>query len=424
MRSLTIFLVLATSVLGDKASFENYKVFRIIPDDEDQVQLLRELEDTDQGFTYWRGPTRASQPVDVMVAPDQLDDFAALMNFTGINRYETFVSNVQRLIERENPSTREGGFGWKRYHNLDEIYSWMESLAAQNPGKVKLLAPGRTYQGRQIKGVKLSLSKDGTEKPGIFVEGGIHAREWISPATVTYLINQLLTSEDSQVQELAQSYDWYMFPSFNPDGYVHTHTSNRMWRKTLSRSGLFCKGADANRNWGFKWMSGGASSNPCSDTYAGSRAFSEIETRTMSEYLKSIGDKLFAYIAFHSYSQLLLFPYGHTREHLDNHDESLAIGTEAIGALSKRYGTKYITGNIAETIYVASGSSMDWAKANIKVPVAFTYELRDKGNNGFILPADQIIPNGEEILDSFVALFRKAGEFGYPVTKKQTNKGI
>ena len=60
---------------------------------------------------------------------------------------------------------------------------------------------------------------------------------------------------------------------------------------------------------------------------------------------------------------------------------------------------------------------MDWVKATLKVPVAFTYELRDTGNHGFILPASQIVPNGEEILDSFVAMFKEASKFGYP--KKQ-----
>lgn len=65
----------------------------------------------------------------------------------------------------------------------------------------------------------------------------------------------------------------------------------------------------------------GASRIPCFPTYAGSKAFSEIETKTLSEYITSISEKLFGYIAFHSYSQLILFPYGHTTQHLDNYEE-------------------------------------------------------------------------------------------------------
>ena len=69
---------------------------------------------------------------------------------------------------------------------------------------------------------------------------------------------------------------------------------------------------------------GGASSDQCSEAYGGPAPFSEIETKTMAEYIKSLGSKLFAYVAFHSYSQLLLFPYGHTEEHLANYDESVS----------------------------------------------------------------------------------------------------
>lgn len=73
----------------------------------------------------------------------------------------------------------------------------------------------------------------------------------------------------------------------------------------------------------FLFSAGGASSNPCSDTYGGSAAFSDIETRSMSEYLSSISSKFYAYVAFHSYSQLLMFPYGHTRDHLENYKEEV-----------------------------------------------------------------------------------------------------
>lgn len=70
-----------------------------------------------------------------------------------------------------------------------------------------------------------------------------------------------------------------------------------------------------------RFSDGGSSMDPCSETYAGSAPFSEVETRSMSEYIESINTKFFAYLSFHSYSQLLMFPYGHTTEHLENYDE-------------------------------------------------------------------------------------------------------
>lgn len=56
------------------------------------------------------------------------------------------------------------------------------------------------------------------------IEGGIHAREWISPATVTYVINEFLTSTDPDVRAMAENIVWHIFPVVNPDGYVYTFT--------------------------------------------------------------------------------------------------------------------------------------------------------------------------------------------------------
>lgn len=68
-------------------------------------------------------------------------------------------------------------------------------------------------------------------------------------------------------------------------------------------------------------LDGGASSFACSETYGGPSAFSEVETKSLSEYITSIQKDLVAYIAFHSYSQLLLLPYGYSKEHLENFNE-------------------------------------------------------------------------------------------------------
>ena len=41
---------------------------------------------------------------------------------------------------------------------------------------------------------------------------------------------------------------------------------------------------------------------------------------------------------------------------------------------------------------------MDYAKGELDVPYVYTIELRDTGASGFLLPEDQIIPTGEEIV--------------------------
>lgn len=73
--------------------------------------------------------------------------------------------------------------------------------------------------------------------------------------------------------------------------------------------------------YNLKLSAEGSSNNSCNNMYVGSAPFSDIETESMSKYISSISDKFYAYIAFHSYSQLLMFPYGYTKDHLDNYSD-------------------------------------------------------------------------------------------------------
>ncbi|XP_053971893.1 zinc carboxypeptidase-like [Hylaeus volcanicus] len=405
-----VLVALFALATAEKVRYDNYKVFRVTPQSEEQLHTVRDLESLSDSFSFWKEPTAVNGFADVMVAPHKTHDFTEMMDNLGV-KYETFIPDVQTLIDSERPPAQPlVAFDLNNYHTLNEIYSYLDSLAKAHPGKVEVIVGGSTYEKRQIKGLKLSL---GGNKPGVVLEAGIHAREWIGPATILYMVNELLNSKAADVRSLAESHTWYIFPVVNPDGYVYTHEKNRMWRKTRKPYGSLCYGSDPNRNWGYKWMSGGSSSSPCSDTYAGSSAFSDIETKSFSEYLRSISGKFSAYVAFHSYSQLLMFPYGHTKDHLENYNDELSIGQKTIQALAKRYGTSYKTGNIAETIYVASGSSMDWVKGTFHKPVTFTYELRDTGRYGFLLPANQIAPTALETLDSLVGMFKEAKARGY-----------
>ena len=156
--------------------------------------------------------------------------------------YRVQIEDVQAVIDETIPlSHRSTSFDFTSYHTLEEIYKNFEDLTKQYPDKVQVVDAGKTYENHQIKGVKLSF---GANNPGIFVEGGIHAREWISSATVMYTLHQLLTSKDANVRALAESHDWYIFPVFNPDGYVYTHTtvsrvSKIVWNYFVLRVEIF-----------------------------------------------------------------------------------------------------------------------------------------------------------------------------------------
>ncbi|KAG4072694.1 hypothetical protein HA402_001806 [Bradysia odoriphaga] len=391
------------NVNGTVARYDGYRLYKITPRTDQHLKLLNDIESTSDSFNFISRPSKIDTVVTVVVAPHKFADFDLMMSMEGIT-YEIAENNVQSLIDEESLiQTRiSENFGWKRYYPLDSIYRWIDGILEEYPGVTSPIYAGKTYKERDIRGVKISY-KNGN--PGIFIEGGIHAREWISPAVTTYLLNDLLSSKNESIRSIAENFDWYIVPSVNPDGYVYTHTSNRLWRKTRKPYGWGCFGVDPNRNFDFQFGKVGVSKNPCSDLYPGPKAFSEIEMKSYGKYLASLQDKIHTFLSFHAYSQLLLFPYGHTNKKADNYDDLLDIGNKAISALARRYNTTYRVGDVYNTIYPASGCSMDWVYEVLKVQLSYTYELRpdSKSSSGFELPADKIIPTALETIDSIVS---------------------
>lgn len=409
---LVLFCSLIKISSSEKARYDFYRMYRILPKSDDHIKILKDIQNRSDSYKFIKDPIKINEEVLFILAPHKLAEFTDLMESEGIS-YELVDENFQKHIDAEAVvlTRAKQDFGWESYYELDVINKWLDTMVEKFPNQTEIVIGGKSYEGRQIKGVKLSYKEN---NPGVFIEGGIHAREWISPATVTYIMNQLLTSSDKDIRYIAENFDWYFFPSTNPDGYTYTHEKDRLWRKTRQPY-KNCFGADPNRNWDFHWMEKGSSNDPCSEIYAGTKPFSEPESASLSNYLRSLKGKLQTYLAFHSYSQILLFPYGHSSEHVDNFDDLQEIGEKAVKSLLNRFGTEYRVGNIYDAIYPASGGSMDWAFGTLDIPIAYTYELRPGpwSFRGFVLPPEQIIPNCEEVMDSVVTLLMEAEQMGY-----------
>lgn len=341
-------LLSCTFVRSEPARFDNYRIYEVEIGSEEQLVMLKKLSSSSNDYELLEQPRFLGQKIGVIVAPVFHHEFVEICNNVTMQP-DLQVENLQTLIDKETVQSRVENYGWDSYFRLNDIYAWMNTLVSFYPGVVTKIVGGRTYEGREIQGVLLSKNPS---NPGIFIEANIHAREWITSASTTWIINELLTSTDPEVMALLNNYNWYIFPVVNPDGFEYTHTQYRLWRKTRSRQGVICWGVDPNRNWDIFWQAGGngASADICSNTFAGSKAFSEIETQTLSEYITSIKDKLKLYISFHSAARMLLFPWGHTHDLSPNHQDLMTIATEAYKRLNAVYGTVYTFGPVISTI--------------------------------------------------------------------------
>lgn len=241
---------------GQQRRYDNYRVYSIVVRNEEQYRGIEDLKaNLTVPLTYWKGANYPNSTADVMVAPEDQPIFEELL-YTQQVPFAVKIENVQPLIDDQMPHIRsrnDAQMDWNSYHNLDEINAWLDGLLEKYPFELTNMIIGVSVEGRPLRGVKLS------RKPGnkvILIESTTHAREWIAAATATYFLNELLTSTDPDIVRVAENYDWIIFPVINPDGYVYTFETNRMWRNNMRRyEGNECFGVDNNRNWGFEWRS-------------------------------------------------------------------------------------------------------------------------------------------------------------------------
>ena len=294
-----------------------------------------------------------------------------------------------------------GGF-FADFRTLDEIHAQLDAWVAARPDLVTPFTIGTSLEGRPIRGVRITRAAAGA--PGVLFNATQHAREWGATTATLYIADQLVALEgtDPRITALLGRAWVDVVPVCNPDGYVYSWTTNRLWRKNRRNNGDGTFGVDLNRNWAFQWGGGGASTIPNDETYRGPSAFSEPESAALRDYFIA-QSSLAGHIDFHAYSQLVLSPWGYTTAAPAANAAFLALGGEMKDAIRRTTGFDYTAGPIASTLYVASGSSVDHAYGQHGVP-SFTIEVRDRGAYGFVMPASEILPNARENLAAALEL--------------------
>ncbi|TKR70062.1 hypothetical protein L596_022130 [Steinernema carpocapsae] len=397
--------------LPEAQSYDGHYVLDIKTSTEAHVKALLEMEKTEEmvGIDFWNEPRQAKGSVHVRVPPQhaaKMDAFllkhdmeyeVMLMSLEDMIRHEKQVlANRTVFNERDEPSKLTLG----QFHNIAEIYSYINSVANTYSKTVSPFNLGKSTQGRDLLGVK--IGNPGQNKPKIVMHGCLHSREWVGCSTMLYIINEL-TENAGSYAHLLDKLDIYILPVANPDGYCFTWGPQRFWRKTLSgpyfaRNGRECYGVDPNRNWDFKFKVAGFSENPCAETFPGITAFSEPEPRLIAEFLAAHKDSIKAYFDIHAYGELFMFPYGYAKTYPKNVATLYDIAEQATDAINRVHGSQFKYGSIVDIIYPASGSSIDYAKGVLGIEYTYALELRPNRYTrpGFMVDQSQIIPAAEE----------------------------
>ncbi|MEU1039025.1 M14 family metallopeptidase [Streptomyces sp. NPDC005551] len=287
-----------------------------------------------------------------------------------------------------------------KYHNYAEMNTEINQRLAAYPGIMSKRVIGKSYQGRDIVAIKVSdnVASDEAE-PEVLFTFHQHAREHLTVEMALYLLRELGAGygSDSRVTNMVNNREIWIVPDLNPDGgeYDIASGSYRSWRKNRQpNSGSSYVGTDLNRNWNFKWgCCGGSSGSTSSETYRGSAPESAPEVKVVADFVRGrvVGGKqqITAGIDFHTYSELVLWPFGYT--YSDTTTGMTADDRNAFATVGQKMGASNgYTAEQSSDLYITDGSIDDYLWGTQKI-FAYTFEMYPSSGGGGFYPPDEVI---------------------------------
>lgn len=285
--------------------------------------------------------------------------------------------------------------GYPCYRTVEETYATAEAIVAAYPDLATWMDVGDSWEktaaggnpGYDMMVLRLTNQAIPGPKPKLFVMSSIHAREY-TPAELNTRFAEYLVANygvDADVTWVLDYHEIHVLLQANPDGRKQAETG-LSWRKNTNEN--YCsptsnyRGADLNRNYAFQWgCCDGSSGTPCNDIYRGPTPASEPETQAVQDYIRAQfpdqrADDLAAaaplnatgiFLDLHSYSELVLWPWGFTADPPPN-----SAGLQTLGR-KFAYFNGY-TPEQAMTLYPTDGTTDDFAYGELGL-AAYTFEL-------------------------------------------------
>ena len=316
------------------------------------------------------------------------------------------------------------------YHNYAEMVTDVNAVVAAYPLIARKQVIGRSYENRDIVAVKISDNVGVDEaEPEVLYDSNHHAREHLTVEMALYILHLYTENyaRDSRIRGIVDSREIWIIPSVNPDGAEYDIATGRYrsWRKNRQpNSGTSAVGTDLNRNYGYRWgCCGGSSGVPSSLTYRGPSAFSAPETGVVRDFVASrvIGgvQQIKTTMDFHTYSELVLWPFGYTTANTttgmtaDDYNTFATFGRQMAA-------TNNYTPEQSSDLYITDGDLLDWLWGTQKI-FAYTFEMYPSSSaGGGFYPPGSIIGRETARNKEAVLLLAEVADCPYKVIGKQS----